>query len=423
MAKGADVFRVDARTLKAASLAPPCSKSDAQRALALAYALDDPSLATFDANAVLPADVRATERGLEALRGKTASAFVDVGDGGAPLRILLGQAAATIGSHLFIAGSKRLAERPHDALVRSLLDAIGGLSIRREPMHGGEEAFSFVVDGPNKPASTPRFTIRATESSQFATSLLLAAAGLARREQRAWEVVLDGPLASKGYLDLPPTWLERAGVGYSLRDAVITVHPEATLKKPGVIPGDWSSLGYLLLVAWRSGGSVRLVDAEATHPDRAILDILRRAGLTIELGEETRVIGEARQGVEASGEVSPDLLPTVAALACVLPAPSTLRAVDILRLKESDRLTGIEVLVAAGGGTTERVGDSLRITPGKIPAKISLASRGDHRLAMSAATLAILGGAELTLDDPNVVEKSFPDFWEQIKECGVSVSE
>jgi 3-phosphoshikimate 1-carboxyvinyltransferase len=137
-----------------------------------------------------------------------------------------------------------------------------------------------------------------------------------------------------------------------------------------------------------------------------------------------RMEGQARSGLVASGKECPDLLPTLAALGCVLPGPSTLTDVGILRLKESDRLEGIQTLVAAYGGTTTLEGETLTLTPPKAPpAHFAMDSKGDHRLAMVSATLSILSGARLTLTGPECVEKSFPGFWRQVERAGVRLSE
>lgn len=403
--------RFDARSLKAATLTPPVSKSDAQRALALAYALDESRLASFDLGGALPADVRALQAGLDVLRA--GGGTIDCGDGGAPFRILAGLAATTPGTFTFT-GSGRLGERPHDALLEALQRALP-ITVER-----GDDLFPLTMRVADRRADTPRFTVRAAESSQFATSLLLASVRLSRREQRAWQVELEGTLASERYLALTYAWLERAGVVFVRDGARTVITPEVTSPRVGTLPGDWSSIGYLLCVAWKTGGSVRRVDATAEHPDRAMLDVLTQAGLHVQLGDETRVRGAATCGVEASGAISPDLLPTVAALACVLPGPSTLHAVDVLRHKESDRVAGIEALVSAGGARWSLHGDSLTIHPGRVPPSLELSSRGDHRIAMSAATLAVLGGSTLTLDDPSVVDKSFPSFWEELALAGVT---
>lgn len=416
---------LDATSTRAADLAPPRSKSDAQRALALAHGLADPDLAPISLREPdLAADIVALGRGLERLRTAPADpAPVHVGDGGAPLRILLGQIAITPGARMRVTGSPRLAERPHGALIDALRATLGTGRLVLEPH--ATDYFPITVHGADRVAE-PTFRIRAAESSQFATSLLLAAAALAAREGRAWAVELDGPAASEGYLDLTLHWMERAGVSVQRSGPRLEVSPTRGPVRRGPVPGDWSSLGYLLPIAWRTGGRATWVDLDVAHPDRFIVDVLRQAGLTVTVDDHgnASVSGQARGGVHASGQVCPDLLPTIAVLACVLPAPSTLADVSILKLKESDRLAGIGHLVTAAGGRVVALpDDAIRIEPGTPPTVLALHSRGDHRLAMCAATLAVLTGARLHLEEAQVVEKSFPGFYRELTKAGVTVSE
>lgn len=412
---------VDAASLSPATLTPPPSKSDAQRALALAHALGDPSLAElpFDDDA-LPDDVKVLRRGLEILRTRPgAGAYIDCHDGGAPFRILLGQAAATPGAFVRLVGSARLGQRPHRPLLEALRTTLGPAGLVLDE----GSPWPITVRGAAR-TPEPRFAISASESSQFPTSLLLAAAGLVVRERRPWTVTLTGPTASRGYLELTLAWLARMGFATEVTDSAVTLLDVRAPSSKPVVPGDWSSIGYLLLVAWASGGAVALVDKDAAHPDRAILRVLEEAGLYVDdrPGGLVAVTGSLRAGLSASGEECPDLLPTLAALACVAPSDSTFTEVSILRHKESDRLEGIRDLVRAGGGTTTLEGDVLVITPGQVPARMELSSRGDHRLAMAAATLAALGRSTLVLEGPEHVTKSFPAFWSEVERAGVRVA-
>ena len=111
-------------------------------------------------------------------------------------------------------------------------------------------------------------------------------------------------------------------------------------------------------------------DLDSAHPDQALVRLVERAGLTTQFpapDNTLRMTGTARDGLVASGKECPDLLPTLAALACVLPRPSTLTDVGVLRLKESDRLEGIRTLVAAFGGTTAPGGRDADNPPSYLP--------------------------------------------------------
>jgi 3-phosphoshikimate 1-carboxyvinyltransferase len=414
--------RVDPRGLLPATLVPPQSKSDAQRALVVAHLLGRHHLLPVSPDDVaLPKDTRTLARGLAALRLPPGEPVeIDCGDGGAPFRFLLGQAAVTPGARVRLVGSLRLAERPHLPLVEALLSALGpaGLQIRVG------KPWPVEVDAPADPRAAV-FRVGAALSSQYASSLLLAAAALHRRWGEAIAVEWSGEMASAGYLDLTSDWLSRSG--FRLQRGRSSVAVAGFDERDGLpqVPGDWSSIGYLLLAAWKSGGAVANVDLEAAHPDRAMARVLQEVGLSLSpspLG--MRVTGVARAGLRASGRECPDLLPTLAALACALPTPSALTDVSILRGKESDRVQGMVELVEAAGGTITLSDDFAAIGPPRAFARaLKLDAHGDHRMAMSAATLAILGGSELTLQGAEHVAKSFPTFWDEIRKIGVRIED
>lgn len=418
------LLHVDPSQLKPARLTPPVSKSDAQRALVLAHLTGHWPLAAIESEpeSELPADVRVLKRGVEAVRMPPGTVRdVDCADGGAPFRILVTQAAVTPGVHVRLTGTPRLGERPHGPLFESLREALGpsGLSLTEG------KPWPVEIRAPTS-TGAPVFRVPGDQSSQYASSLLLGCAALFLRERRPWSVEILGTLTSAGYLELTVSWLRRFGftVEESGSRFTVTAHQPSANAPP--MPGDWSSLGYLLLIAWRTGGTAERADPSSAHPDQAILRLIQPAGLTPVPGPDLtmRMEGQAREGLVASGKECPDLLPTLAALALVLPRPSTLTDVGILRLKESDRLEGIRTLVAAYGGTTTLEGETLTITPPKAPpAHFAMDSKGDHRLAMVSATLSILSGAPLTLTGPECVEKSFPGFWRQAERSGVRLSE
>ena len=414
---------VDPSHLTSARLTPPVSKSDAQRALVLAHLTGHWPLSALQSEpeSDLPADVRVLKRGVDALRLPPGPVRdVDCADGGAPFRILVTQSAVTPGAHIRLTGTPRLGERPHGPLFESLKEALG------------PSGLSLTVGTPwpveiRAPTATgaPTFRVPGDQSSQYASSLLLGCAALFLRERRPWSVEIQGTLTSAGYPELTVSWLRRFGftVEETPSKYTVTAHQPSASAPP--MPGDWSSLGYLLLIAWKTGGSVERADPSSAHPDQAILRLIQPAGLTPIPGPDLtmRVDGQARAGLVASGKECPDLLPTLAALACVLPRPSTLTDVGILRLKESDRLEGIRTLVSAYGGSTTLEGETLTLTPPPAPpAHFSMDSRGDHRLAMVSATLSVLSGARLTLTGPECVEKSFPGFWRQVERVGVRLT-
>jgi 3-phosphoshikimate 1-carboxyvinyltransferase len=294
-----------------------------------------------------------------------------------------------------------------------------------------------VVEAPTTISGPIEFSVTGVESSQFASSLLLGAARLAARGVAA-SVRVEGALTSEGYFALTRSWLER--VGFVVEESEHALTPTllmGSLKPPSdfavgrrspsrrereipPIPGDWSSLGYLLALSWVSGAPVERIAFGTGHPDEAIVGILRGVGLQVAPlpGPLPALQGEGVRGFDVDCELCPDSIPTLAAIATKLPAPSIFRRTGILRHKESDRLAGIRELIAS----TELTGDTLTVRPGPVSA-FRFDAHDDHRLAMSAAVLARLHDVKLTLRGMNCVAKSFPAFWTEAAQSGLQVEE
>jgi 3-phosphoshikimate 1-carboxyvinyltransferase len=386
------------------TLVPPLSKSDAQRALVLADIIGVPFEQVIPAGEVLPRDVRVLRTGLEVLR---TGGEVDCHDGGAPFRFLVTQAALATGRVTRLTGTTRLGERPHAPLLASLRSALGD-----DVIEVGTP-WPVTVRAPTSLASVEGFEVTGVESSQFASSLLLGAARVAFETRRACAVRVRGELASEGYLSLTRSWLQRAGFSVDGPTAHMVVQHTGRAASL-TVPGDWSSLTYLLVLAWKMGASVARVDFSAAHPDAEVVAHLESLGLTVHREAEVRVTGTARGGLQVDARRCPDAVPTLAALACTLSTPSVFTHTGILRHKESDRLAAVCALVtAAGARATVDDRDALTITPGPLH-DFSFDARDDHRLAMSAFVLSKLAGVSLQLTGRESVSKSFPAFWAEV---------
>ncbi|MFT3706074.1 MAG: 3-phosphoshikimate 1-carboxyvinyltransferase [Archangium sp.] len=387
-------------------LTPPLSKSDAQRALILGDIL---GLSVDLGVDELPNDVKVLQAGLAAL--KNAEATVDCHDGGAPFRFLLAQAAVLPNHRTQFTGTPRLGERPHAPLVAALRAALPGLQLDEG------NPWPITVSAPPK-IERAYFEVDAQLSSQFASAVLLAAARLVTNGSSA-RVTVSANMTSEGYFQLTRSWLERAG---------FTLDADGTLRAPArrpaqlpPIPGDWSSLGYLLALSWVSGLSVDRAQRNSGHPDEAVVSILGSAGLRF---DGSRVTGSPTRGFEdVDCARCPDAIPTLAVWATRLPAASRFTNTQILKLKESDRLSATLALLHAANAKAEVQGDTLVVHPSAVSSGFDFDARDDHRMAMSAAVLARLFGQRVRLRGMNSVAKSFPNFWREAAKAGVLVEE
>lgn len=389
-------------------LRPPVSKSDAHRALVLAELCDGAHEAWLPAER--PRDVEVLTRGLIALRSP--NAVIDCLDAGAPFRFLLTQAALNPNATTQFTGTDRLRERPQQALMTALETSLG-VTVRFTG-----EGWPLVVrtQTPNVPR---RFSIAGAESSQFASSLLLGAARLVKQRSGPVAVEVEGEATSTGYRSLTVDWLRRFGFVVEEAGSRIDVTSWTKTNVPPVLPGDWSSLTYLLPLAWHAGLAVEGVDRSAAHPDRAFAEHLVSSGLRFE-HDDSRVMGTLSRSFDVDVSKCPDAVPALVAVALVAPSPSRFTRAGVLRLKESDRLAGVIDLARTLGATTQLEGETLTVFPATNPTGGVFDGRDDHRLVMAAAVASRLLGVELAIRGTAAVSKSFPSFWNEAAKANVT---
>jgi len=156
------------------------------------------------------------------------------------------------------------------------------------------------------------------------------------------------------------------------------------------------------------------------HPsaqgDAAFLDILEAMGCTVNIADEITVTGtETLRGGRFDCNSSPDLVPTLAAIAPLASSPVEIVNVANLRVKESDRLATVTSELRRLGATVEERADSLLIQPGWSSDPATIETHNDHRIAMAFA-IAGLARGNVTIADEQVVSKSYPRFWKTLDE-------
>jgi 3-phosphoshikimate 1-carboxyvinyltransferase len=182
------------------------------------------------------------------------------------------------------------------------------------------------------------------------------------------------------------------------------------------VEGDWSNASYFLAAGAVGQAPVRIegLRADSLQGDRAMLAILYDMGARIEVsGDGVTVFPSQLRGVNADLSACPDLAPTVAAVAACAKGDTIIRGAAHLRIKECDRIAAPAAELAKVGATVEERADGMRIVPPeRLASGASFATHNDHRIAMSLAVLQA-AGVDATFDVPEVVNKSFPSFWDQ----------
>jgi 3-phosphoshikimate 1-carboxyvinyltransferase len=325
-------------------------------------------------------------------------------DSGTGARLVLGLLAASPGRSI-VDGSARLRERPFAPLLKAL-EALGA-DLRFTDEGLPAEVFGKELEG-------GKISIRPEVSSQFVSSLLLAAPLM----RRGVDLEVVGELPSAPYLDLTLEVLRAFGAEVTATEdrRAWRVSPERLRPTTYEIEGDWSAAAFSLAAVALAGGTMDVgpLAPASLQGDREIVEILRKAGLDIAWhGNRLVARGPVTAPIAADLEHCPDLFPALVAVAACGPPGSNFTGLDHLAHKESDRLAVMmENLRRLGAGLTLEgpnlvVREGLRRSSGSLR---DVTAAGDHRIAMAMA-VAALGAGPLHLDDGACVSKSYPGFW------------
>jgi 3-phosphoshikimate 1-carboxyvinyltransferase len=298
-----------------------------------------------------------------------------------------------------------------------LVDALRSLGARIRYRGGDGQAPLEIEGGSLRGGET---SLDAAESSQYASALIMAGTCAPAPVRVRLEALSSSP-----YLELTVEALRDFGVEVG-RDASRThYHVEpGRLRAPRhlVIEGDYSAATYPAVAALVTGGRVRLAGlrAESAQGDRAFFDLLVAAGARVEArddGIEVERAGKLR-AIRADLRDMPDQVPTLAALAPFLEGTTEITGVRHLRVKESDRLAAMASELGRAGVPVRELDDGLIVEgcwfdrePPVDPVVID--PHDDHRIAMALALVG-LRRPGLAIADPEVVGKSYPNFWRDL---------
>lgn len=383
--------------------------------------------------------------------GTDAPISCDVGESGTTCRLLTAVLAA--GEGLFrIFGQGRMNERP----IGELCDVLSslGAKIAYEGLQGCPPIL-LNADGLNPELTDGHIKIGMDNSSQFFSGLLLAAPmckspltiELGGHKPVSWPYVgltldcmddfkIRFSVEQRPRLGVPWNVLQKTTWRHisEVRPGCLRVRVWPSQYQPGTyfVEGDWSGASYFLAAGALGDKPVKVtgLKANSLQGDRAMLDILQKMGAKIKIEDNAiTVFPSSLHGAPLDMGSCPDLVPTVAVLAAYAKGSTRISNVAHLRLKESDRIAAPAQELAKIGVTVDPLSDGLLVNgmggitgrtlkhahAPKLPSECGLCAHNDHRMAMSLALLE-MRDPELKvkdrLDNPNVVVKSFPNFWD-----------
>lgn len=257
-------------------------------------------------------------------------------------------------------------------------------------------------------------------SSQFISAAMLIAPLIG-----GIRLQLTGPVVSRGYLDMTAGVMRAFGAEVDVRDDEIVVSAQRFTATTYEVDADWSSASYPFAAAAILGGEMTVprLRRNESQPEEAFTEVLIAMGCSIRSTDEGVTVSRSPttllRGVDVDMSAMSDLVPTVAAIAACASTPTRIRGVGFIRAKESDRLGDLAHELSACGVAVVVEPDGLSIEPSPLRPAV-LNSHDDHRMAMSLALLS-LRCEGVRISDPEVVSKSWPRYWQAMRE-GLAVA-
>jgi 3-phosphoshikimate 1-carboxyvinyltransferase len=332
-----------------------------------------------------------------------------MGNAGTAIRPLTAALALTGGDYR-LSGVPRMHERP----IGDLVDGLRQLGAQID--YTGNDGFPPLHLRPATITVPPTIGVRGDVSSQFLTALLMA---LPLTGQAA-VLEMTTELISKPYIEITLNLMARFGVTVQ-RDGWerFTIAARQTYRSPGVIhvEGDASSASYFLAAGAIGGGPVRVegVGKSSIQGDVRFAEELEKLGAQITWGDnwiEARGPAGKLKAFDLDLNHIPDAAMTLAVAALFADGPCRLRNIASWRVKETDRIAAMATELRKLGATVEEGADTIAVSPAQtFSGNIVIDTYDDHRMAM-CFSLAALAGVPISINDPNCVAKTFPDYFD-----------
>lgn len=346
---------------------------------------------------------------------------VDIMAAGTAMRFLTAYYACTAGQRI-ITGTARMRQRPISVLVEALRSL--GADITYIENEGFPPLF---IRG--KSLSGRDVSLAGNVSSQYISALLLIAPIL----PHGLRLTLTGDVVSRSYITMTLSLMASFGAKAEWEDesTVVVQALPYHRTKPFAIEGDWSAASYWYeMLALSPDAEAHIVIPrlykESLQGDRAVADYFALLGVSTTWTSEGVLLTKTKctiQFFEVDLTLQPDIAQTLIVTLCALNVPFCVSGLQTLRIKETDRIAALQTELAKFGyhiteptpGTLAWNGE-VNHTTSAYP--ITVATYDDHRMAMAFAPLALVLNAPLHIADPDVVTKSYPEYWDALRALG-----
>lgn len=349
--------------------------------------------------------------------------ILDAGAGGTTFRFLTAYLAIQEGKEATLTGSERMQQRPIKVLVEALQQLGADITYEKN-----KDYPPLKIKG--KKLKGGKITLPADISSQYITALLLIAPTL----EQGLEIQLKGTIVSIPYIEMTLKMMEYFGAQtqFSIENKYIKVEHSTYIPKPFFVESDWSAASYFYSIAiLAKDAKIKLNGLSNQHiqGDAVISDIAKHFGIkTTFLNNAICIEKEAtttKDYFTYDFLRCPDLAQTVVSFCAALCVDATFHGLQTLRIKETDRIQALnDELFNLGLATLNETANNTWELQNCMPQVINsyaIKTYEDHRMAMAFAPLA-LSTQSISIEEPNVVTKSYPNFWKDLECLGFTIN-
>lgn len=406
------------------------SKSESNRALILNASskgkVEVKNLSSADDTVTLDGILKNMESEVRNLKSETISApsglrpqtsdlpIVNIGPAGTAMRFLTAYFATT-GQEVVLTGTERMKQRP----IGILVDALESLGSEIEYVE--KEGFPPLQFKSSFEQKSNKVSIKGNISSQFITALLLVAPSL----PLGLELTIEGELTSRPYVEMTLAMLAEAGISHTWNGSVISIPSQEFKSSCITVEPDWSAASYWYAIAAlseKSSITLPYLKQNSLQGDSRISSIMESFGISTNFTAEGLELTKTQN--EINGDFfdlkdCPDLAQTVIVVSAALGHNATFTGLETLKIKETDRVAALQNELAKIGVKLNEENEHYHLDCSGLnfPDKITIKTYEDHRMAMAFAPLALKIN-QLEIEEPAVVGKSYPSFWEDLKKAG-----
>lgn len=343
----------------------------------------------------------------------------DVGHAGTSMRFLTAFLSKIVGEWT-LTGSERMKQRPIGVLVDALNSIGAQISYLEKEGYPPLKIFGSNITG-------EEVELDGDTSSQYITALLLIAPTL----ENGLRVKLKGKIVSRSYIEMTLGILEEFGVKSEFKGQEIYIAKQAYQRIPYTVEGDWSGASYWFsFMALADEGKLYLdgVKRHSLQGDAKIIPVFEKLGVKAQFSKRgmfvEKVKSDCKKLVFDFIEM-PDMAQTFAVCAAMKGIPFHFSGLETLKIKETDRIAALINELSKLGYVLYEPKEGELAWDGErkeVNEKVVIETYHDHRMALAFAPIAFTN-TNVLIDDPMVVTKSYPKFWEQLKALGFTVEE